>query len=262
MADLRFVIRKIKEKPELKGISSEFIEEAALNFLRKEKISLNSLYEKDIRLVVKEIRKILRSSTGRFRLDFSKGNSKERHISSKERNEDFLKNLISMLDAKSILDLGCGLNPLSIASKDLKYFASDIDEESLGIVKEFFIKKGIKGKVFFADLRKPNSNLPRADLCLMLKLFDVLESNGNKLAESLVKSSKCRYILASFATKTLSGKPMNHPQRGWIERMFSRLNYPFIFYKTKNEIFYLIFKEPASLQLISRARQLQEQTNA
>ena len=53
-------------------------------------------------------------------------------------SNDELKEIIKKLNPKSILDLGCGINPLALAEKGVKYYASDINSEDLNIVREFF----------------------------------------------------------------------------------------------------------------------------
>ena len=167
------------------------------------------------------------------------------HTSTKERLEDYqsLKDKITPLQVNSILDLGCGINPIALASKEINYSATDINEDDLKLIKIYFKTNKIQGEVFTYDLRALKNPLPKADLCLLLKVFDVLETKGHKLAEKIINFIQCKYILISFSTKTLSGKPMNHPQRGWIERLLKRLNYKYECFKTKNEIFYLVNKQ-------------------
>jgi len=153
-------------------------------------------------------------------------------------------------DIDTILDLGCGLNPLSYPymelENDIKYYAYDINENDLDIVKEFFSIYRVENLVSAIDLRNLNDakKLPPADICFMFKLLDPLEKNsGNhKLSEEIIKilSHKCRFVVVSFSTKTLSGRQMNHPYRGWIERMLSRIGLKFEKFGIPNEIFYFI----------------------
>ncbi len=138
------------------------------------------------------------------------------------------------------MDLGCGINPLALARKGIVYYALDIKKDELDLIKEFFVKKDIAGETILFDVRKIKEiELPAVDMCLIFKVFDILEKRGHKLAEEIIDNVKCRYFLISFSTKTLSGKPMNHPQRGWIERLLARKGFKFKQIKSKNEIFYL-----------------------
>lgn len=257
MATKHDLLKKIKEKRELSGLADSLIAESIESYLAKKKIKINDLRQSEIKIIVKDIRTELRRYAGRF-----KGSLKDRlillekdniaalletHASTKERAESYpeIKNLIDRLGAKSILDLGCGLNPLALASSDIKYYAVDINEDDLNIVQIFFKKSNFEGEIIVYDLRKlafENSPFPEVDLCLLFKVFDVIERKGHKLAETIIKKINCKQFIISFSTKTLSGAPMRHPQRGWIERLLARLGYPFKLIKTKNELFYLVDK--------------------
>ena len=161
------------------------------------------------------------------------------------------------LNIKSILDLGCGLNPIFLASENREYYALDINNSFIERINSFFSEKKIKGNAFFFDLKKISPLiLPKADICLILKVFDVIEKRGHKLAEKIINSINSRYFLISFPTKTLSGMPMRHPQRGWIEHLLSRLGFSFKFYKTKDEIFYLAKKDNIKKTILFKEKQL------
>ena len=91
------------------------------------------------------------------------------------------------------------------------------------------------------------ANLPSADLCLMFKVVDVLESEkkGHKYSEEVIKllAEKCGFVVFSFATRTVSGRSMNFPQRGWIERMLTRIGLKYKMLEFESEIFYVISKK-------------------
>lgn len=230
------IVNKIKQKKELSGISDKIVSEILLSYIKKNNINLTNLSPADLNLIIKDVRSELRKSSGMFR------------FSAKERFDFYptLKSLIAKIKPKSIIDLGCGLNPVYLSSPKITYYALDINENDLSDVRKHFKRHKIKGKVFFYDLKKIKPNLPKADLCLIMKVFDVLETRGHKIAEKIIKTVNCKYFLISFSTKTLSGKPMNHPQRGWIERLLERLGFKFKTFKSKNEIFYLAQKCPGS----------------
>lgn len=146
---------------------------------------------------------------------------------------------------KTILDLACGLNPLSLPYmklQDVNYTAIDINKEVIDAVKEYFQIMHINGVAKQQDITQ-TSDFEEADICFLFKALDVLElKKGHKFAEELIKNIPAKYIIPSFSTKTLSGRPMNHPQRGWIERLCQRLNYEYKVIKECNEIFYIIRK--------------------
>lgn len=244
------LIKKIKEKKELKGIEDSFV----LEYLKKElkKINKTNLSEKDIKEITKRVRSDLRLSAGRFvfsskkQMELIKNNDWDsllnKHYSTKERISFYeeLKSKISSLKIKTILDIGCGLNPLVLAKNSEFYYASDIDNSNLDIVKEYFKKNNIQGKVFFHDLKKINSELPEVDLCLILKVFDVVSKNNSSLTEKILSNIKFKYLIASFPTKKLSGKNMNFPRRFWFERVLRKLSFSYSTFSSDNEIFYLI----------------------
>ena len=252
--DLKPLISKIKEKKELSGLANSIIEEELKKYFGN-KATLDLTKEKDKKEIIKAIRAKLRKLTGRFqhsskeRLSLVKQKDIESllktHSSTKERLDFYpvLKEIISSLNVSSILDLGCGLNPLALASSSQRYYASDIKEDELAIIKEYFTENKINGRVFIHDLRDFSTRLPKADLCLLFKVLDVLETKGHKLSEKLINSLDCNYLIISFPTKTLSGKPMNHPQRGWIELLLSRIGFTLVSFKSTNEIFYLASKK-------------------
>lgn len=255
MASLNELIFEIKRKKELSQIEESVVLAILEKQLTKRNISPTNLNSKQKKELVKKIRAELRLLTGRFekkasnlRKEYKKlSENKEwnkiltSHSSTKERIEadgyKIIKKIISKYKISSILDLGCGVNPLAIAKRDIYYTAIDINNSELEIVKSFFRVNKIKGNIYAQDIRH-TENFPSVDLCFLLKLLDVIEAKGHKLAEKIIKSLNCKYILISFSTKTLSGKSMNHPQRGWIERLLTRLNIPYKLFKTPNEIFY------------------------
>lgn len=247
------IINKIKEKKELSGIATSLVEETLNNYLNKFKIDISSLKPSERKIIIKSVRAELRKYAGRFHasskerkalLNKNKINELlETHSSTKERIDFYpeLNEIISRLKVKSILDLGAGINAIAIAKQGIRYTALDINKEDLDIVNEYFIKNGIDGETIVHDLRKP-FDFPKSDLCLILKVFDVLETRGHKIAENIIKSIHSKYLLISFPTKTLSNAPMRHPQRGWIELLLHRLGFNFKIIKSKNEIFYLAEK--------------------
>ena len=233
------LIKEIKKKREISEIEDSFVESSLNKTLKEMRIKeIDSLSDKDVKQIVKSTRAKLRIYVGRFK-------TSKKHVSLEERKEFYekLKEIIDELGIKSILDIGCGLNPIMIAEKNFKYCAIDINEEYIKIINKKFKESGIDGTALSKDVRKIDySELPFYDLVLMMKILDLLESRGHKLAEKIITSLKCKFIIVSFSTKTLSGKPMNHPQRGWIERMLNRVGYSFSMFKFRNEIFYLIRK--------------------
>ncbi len=252
MASQRELIGKIKKKKDLSGVSEILVSDLLENFAERKKISLSNLSEKEEKIVIKEIRAALRNFTGRFQKNFKKRNKLlaeknfsellKTHSSTSERLSFYpkLKSLISSLNVNSILDLGCGLNPLALASPKYVYHASDIKEDELEIIREFFREKKISGEVFFHDIRKTSEKLPKADLCIIFKVLDIL--NDKKLSEKILEKIPCKNFLISFSTKKLSGKKMNFPRRIWFEKILEKKECSYKKFESENEVFYLIEK--------------------
>lgn len=253
--DKESVISKIKEKKELSGISDILILELLEKKLSKYRINLQEIKKADLKIIVKEVRAELREYSGRFKLPEKKTdilietNNKEgllnSHLSTRERLDFYpeLKEFLSPLHISSILDLGCALNPIALSSKDIHYYASDIDQGNLDIVKRYFEKNNFPGETFIYDLRNIDfKELPKADLCIIFKVLDIIENKGHKLAEKVITKVPCKYFLVSFATKKISGKSMKFPERHWFELMLNRLGLKFETIHSSNEIFYFIKK--------------------
>lgn len=262
--DLKEIINKIKEKREFSSLEVNFII-SSIEPLMKKYHGLSLTGPKTLKIFIKEARAKLRLSAGMFQAN-SKALKKridllaqdkieellETHVSTKERISDylFLKKILQDLNVKSVLDIGCGLNPLALASKSYIYNACDINVDELSLIKEFFAKKGISGEVFVCDLSKADvSKFPRADICLFWKLFDILEKRNLKKIEQIIREIPSNYVWISFSTKTLSGKPMRMASRPWMEKILANLKYPYKFFKIENETFYLISKNSSPIPL-------------
>lgn len=149
---------------------------------------------------------------------------------------------------QTILDLGCGLNPISYPYMHLQqttYFAYDIDTADISFLSTYFKILSLRGKAAILDLNKLENirSLPQADVAFLFNALDPLDQGkGHKLSEMLITVVPARFVVASFSTMTVSGKSMNYPYRGWIERMLERLGFSFTLFQTPNELFYIIEK--------------------
>jgi len=129
--------------------------------------------------------------------------------------------------------------------KKVHYIASDINKDDLKFIEDYFEVEGVNGETIqlnLLDIKKKDifSNL-NADVCFLFKVLDPLEqSKSHKLSEILIQAIPTKWIVVSFATKTVAGKAMSYPERGWIERMLDRIDYKFTKFKTSTEIFYII----------------------
>jgi len=151
----------------------------------------------------------------------------------------------------SIIDLGSGLNPLSFPFMNLNlldYYAYEIDKSDVNFLNKYFEimkEKGLNGKAEIFNIRNLEkiSDLPLADIIFVFKLIDLLNTKNKKPGEELIKKliEKTKFIVASFATKTLFRKQMNFPRRKGFELMLARNNLNFHKIEIKNEVFYVIY---------------------
>ncbi len=237
------LIGEIKQKPEFKDLPDSFIKKILQNYIDKHNLPIPD-NKKSRKLLIKIIRSELRTSAGQY--VGKNRNSKDAlsyHKSTNERlNEyDYIKSKIEELNAQSILDLGCGMNPIAIAKKGIRYYAYDIKYEYLDRIKEHFIENNITGEVHHEDITQI-TEFPQVDLCLMLKLLDILGKNKKEISKKLITKIDSEYFIISFATKTLSGKEMNRPYRRWFEKLLKELKLECEIHRTSNELFYIIKK--------------------
>ncbi len=271
------LIQEIKKKKELQSIDDDFVAEHIHKYLQQEPKIAKALQEnfhpksKVYAALIKQVRSQLRRVYGLFR-----DNPKERkelvgellkaplskrtailqqilstHSSTQERlpiYEKLYSKIFSITEKpKIILDLGCGINPFSffyMKLKECNYHAYDINEEEIKSINSYFEllhteNSSFKGKAIVADILKVI--FPQADLCLLLKMTDVIDKGkGHKKTEELLKRIPAKYIVVSFATKTISGKEMTAPRRSWMEWLCKRLGWEYTILEFPNELFYVV----------------------
>ncbi len=258
------LIAEIKKKKELQSISSEVVSEQLQKFLQQHpRLKLDNPRSAEYKQAVKEVRAKLRRSYGLFRQEeVSYDNQKKAedlltsHSSTRERlsfYHQFYQQLFKITGVpKTILDLGCGINPLSYDFMHLngvEYYAYDINEREIKLLNEYFLLnegKGLFGKAYVMDVSKVNEikRLPPADLTFLFKITDILDQGkGHKKTEEVLLAVPSKWIVISFPTLTMSGKPMNAPRRKWMEWLCQRLGYEFSILEFSNEIFYVVRKQ-------------------
>lgn len=278
------IIAEIKKAKKYKNISSEIIEKEVSSFVKKNP-GFDNFKEKFILKEIKrQLHKLHGSfhfldnkdSKNRKELiEKLKQEPENKEIieeilktnkSTKERLEKYSEvySEIFKITGKptSVCDLGCGLNPISFFYMNFKknekidYAAYEINEEDIKIIRDYFgikaISEKVNGKAEVMDCSDLNKidKITSCDLCLMFKFIDPVEKaygKGHKLSEQIIQllKNKCKFMVVSFATRTVSGDNMNFPYRGWIERMLTRIGLKFKmldFSETIGEVFYVIYK--------------------
>jgi len=270
------IVEKVKKKKEFSKLNDDLVREK-LDETLKQNPKLREFLDRErsegYTKIIKHTREKLHKAYGVFQIDdktkvqglldelkktedlheiFSIHNMLLSSVVSTKERLSFYEELYSQIFAitgwpKSILDLGCGFNPMSfpfMRLEEVDYMAYDINEEDIGILNEYFKAMGddLNGKAQLFRF-EDNPKFPRADVCFLFKVLDILDKRGHKKSEELIKSIECKWIVASFSTNTVSGKKMKHPHRGWMNKMLDRLGYKFKILEFENEIFWVINKK-------------------
>ncbi len=109
----------------------------------------------------------------------------------------------------SLLDMGCGLNPLALPWMDLpqsqRYIALDIDSERIEFVNRFLALVGLEPLARCQDIL---SHLPGddADLALLLKMSPSLERQEPGATLRLMEQVNSPTVVVSYAVKSLGGR--------------------------------------------------------
>ncbi len=179
------------------------------------------------------------------------------HVSTKERlpfYSKFFQDIFAVTGRpKSILDIACGFNPLAIQYMNHtpeRYTATELNKKDTAIITSYFTTlqkvdqyKKLKLKTIQCDLEKKedvNKLRGNFDVCFALKIFDLLE---NKTSEYIVKKITCKWLIASFSTKTITKAPMRFKRRASFQKMLRRLGFEYTTITFSNEIAYVIKKK-------------------
>lgn len=136
----------------------------------------------------------------------------ERHASTRERlpiAEEFFRTAFAGCPGvRSVLDLGCGLNPFFLplmpASIE-RYTALDMDGEAAALLNRYFAERGLPQEASLADWCKE----PRRSRRIWLfcsNLFPVLEQQKKGRSLELLSELRSRVACVSFPLRSLSGK--------------------------------------------------------
>jgi len=130
---------------------------------------------------------------------------------------------------KNIIDIGCGLNPLSaflVNKKFDSYLALDISPEILDFVKEAskILGKQIETKEYnFLEL--PSFEGEIALLWKVIPIMYKFRGHGYVMAYLNELKNRFNYISISFPRRTLGrGKPIGRAWKGYIRKISEKLN--------------------------------------
>jgi 16S rRNA (guanine(1405)-N(7))-methyltransferase len=154
----------------------------------------------------------------------------DQHSSTRERLpilDRFYPAILSVTGRpSSILDLGCGLNPLALPWMDLpakaRYIALDIDAARIAFLNRYLALAGLEPLARCQDLLAHPPDDP-AEVAFLFKMSPSLERQEPGATLRLIDRLRVPSVVVSFAVKSLGGREkgmVEHYQRqfsGWIE---------------------------------------------
>lgn len=150
------------------------------------------------------------------------------HASTKERSVDtegFYPRLFDGIRADSVLDLGCGLNPLFLPwmglTDGVRYMAYDASSACGLAVSSFFRAWGARGSFQQCDLSEEVPS-EEADLALMMKLIPTLDRIRPGLGLEVLDGVKAPIVAVTFPTRSLGGRQKSM-ERNYSEGFESEL---------------------------------------
>lgn len=136
----------------------------------------------------------------------------QQHASTRERLpllDTFYRDIFAATGApRVLLDLACGLNPLSWPwmnlAPDTRYVAYDIDRRIIQLVDGFLALCGVPHTVDVLDLAA-RSPVQASDVALLFKTVPCLERQQAGSARRLLAELNVRHVVVTFPTRSLGG---------------------------------------------------------
>ncbi|MFH1649352.1 MAG: hypothetical protein ABIA93_02295 [Candidatus Woesearchaeota archaeon] len=271
MAELIDLVNWVKEKKELSALSDEIVEGILRTTISKQLIKIiearspselrrNALAKEEI----KQVRMVLRKRYGMFWQGINhervikmieagepEDTILEMHPSTKERLPHYLevyKEIFSRTGIpKKIVDHAAGLNPLSYKYMNCRpeYVATELAKKDTEIINAFFEVKKIKGNAYPEDIANNPDSITnyQGDVCFYFKALDGFEAVQRNISEKILENTPCRFLVCSFATKSLGGKKqISASKRTWLEHLAEEKGWKLESFEIPNELFYVIDK--------------------
>jgi len=123
---------------------------------------------------------------------------------------------------RSILDLGCGLNPLALPWMELppgsRYVALDIDSDRVRFLNDYLELAGMEPQARCQDiLVHPPDDI--ADVALLLKTSPSLERQVAGITGGLIEQLRTPFVVVSYSVKSLGGREkgmLDHYRRQFL----------------------------------------------
>ena len=147
----------------------------------------------------------------------------------------------------SILDLACGLNPLTLPwmpiSGNCTYYACDVYSQMMDFISVFLHHIHQSGEAFTCDLTR---SIPQqaVDLAIVLKTIPCLEQLDKTIGARLLNQLNAKSMLVSFPVRSLTGRAKDMPR--FYEEHFTELvqetDWHSTTIPTADELFFLLTK--------------------
>lgn len=173
------------------------------------------------------------------------------HASTRERLhllDHFYSDTLSTIQpVLSLLDVACGLNPLSIGWIPLVESAQitvcDIYVDQIEFLNAFFEHFEINGKAFCCDLTQ---SVPqeKAQVGLVLKTIPCLEQIDKNIGIKVLQGLQCDNLLVSYPAQSLTGKKkgMRNFYSAQFEQILKDTDWKYSIHSFQNEEAFLITK--------------------
>ena len=173
------------------------------------------------------------------------------HASTYERLEVlptfFQTTLASISPVKSVLDLACGLNPLSIPwmplAADFNYHASDVVGPLVYFLWHYFELFGLHGNASILDLSFSIPSQP-VQLALLMKTLPLMEQIEHGLSQKILENLNAEHILITYPLRSLGGrkKGMEETYRSQFDQLVAGRNWKIQEFSFPNEVAFLVTK--------------------
>lgn len=175
----------------------------------------------------------------------------DRHASTRERlpilDTFFTTTLAAAEPLHSLLDIGCGMNPLAIpwmpAADDFSYIGLDIYADQADFLNAFLHHLRIPGEVRVHNiLNGLPQGLPRPQTILLLKTLSCLEQLDKSISRRLLPEIQADYVLISYPLHSLGGhsKGMRDNYQAHFEALSNELGWASERYEFKTELAFIV----------------------
>lgn len=135
------------------------------------------------------------------------------HASTRERlpilDRFYTEILAELSPIHSVVDIACGLNPLTLPwmplANDAMYYAYDISENTMSFLTACLSLLGVQGHAQACDVLQ-SCPTQKVDVALLLKAIPCLEQIDKKAGHTLLHAIQAGAIIVSFPVRSLGGK--------------------------------------------------------